>query len=233
MRVRAVPEVAITAEPLTGPRCLFLVERPIASEHWAYVVDRQAAQGSPLAEALFAVEGVSSLLIAHDLIVITRSGDAGFPLIGPSLRMVRRVLGDTSARAPVGWKILGKGVASAVRAHLDSGQMALSPSLIATMPTAEVLRLRVQAVLDEQVNPVVASHGGGVNLVDLIDNVVYLRMSGGCQGCGLADITLRHGVDAAIRETVPEIGRIHDLTNHAAGAMPYRANGASPFAVKR
>ena len=70
------------------------------------------------------------------------------------------------------------------------------------------------------------------SLVDLIDNVVYLRMSGGCQGCGLADITLRHGVDAAIREAVPEIGRIHDLTNHAAGVMPYRAGGSSPFALK-
>ena len=79
----------------------------------------------------------------------------------------------------------------------------------------------------------VASHGGGVELVDLVDNVVYLRMSGGCQGCGLADITLRHGVDAAIRDVVPEIGRIHDLTNHAAGVMPYRLSGTSPFAQRR
>jgi Fe-S cluster biogenesis protein NfuA len=226
-------EISITAEPLTGPRCLFLVGRPVAPDHWAYAVDRQSARGSPLAEALFAVEGVSSVLIAHDLIVITRSGDAGLPLVGPSVRMVRRVFGDTSARAPVAWKVLGKGVARVVRSHLDSGQIALSPSLITSMPTAEQLRLRVRAVLEEQVNPVVASHGGGVDLVDLIDNVVYLRMSGGCQGCGLADVTLRHGVDAAIRDAVPEIGRIHDLTNHAAGVTPYRASGSSPFALKK
>ena len=228
-----MPEISITAEPLTGPRCFFRVSRPVAPELWAYVADRQSARGSPLAEALFEIEGVSSLLIAHDLIVVTRSGDAGFPLIGPSLRMVRRVLGDTSARAPVDWKILGKGLAKIVRSHLMSGQIALSSSLIAAMPTAEQLRHRVRDVLDEQVNPIVASHGGGVHLVDLIDNVVYLRMSGGCQGCGLADITLRHGVDAAIREAVPEIGWIHDLTNHAAGAMPYRASGSSPFALKK
>src|SRR2546421_8264346 len=110
-----------------------------------------------------------------------------------------------------GWRRLifrapGKGVARVARSHVDSGQIALSPALIASMPTAEQLRLRVRAVLEEQVNPVVASHGGGVDLVDLIDNVVYLHMSGGCQGCGLADVTLRHGVDAAIRDAVPEIG---------------------------
>jgi len=225
-----MPEISITAEPLTGPRCLFRVSRPVAPDQWAYTVDRESARGSPLAGALFAVEGVASLLIAHDLIVVTRSGDAGLPLVGPYVRMVRRVLGDTSARAPVDWKILGKGLAKVIRSHLDSGQFALSSSLIASMPTAEQLSQRVRAVLDEQVNPIVASHGGGVHLVDLIDNVVYLRMSGGCQGCGLADITLRHGVDAAIRDAVPEIGWIHDLTNHAAGEMPYQASGSSPFA---
>jgi len=228
-----MPEISITAEPLTGPRCLFRLSRPVAPDQWAYTVDRQSARGSPLAEALFTVEGVSSLLIAHDLIVVTRSGNAGLPLVGPYVRMVRRVLGDTTARAPVDWKILGKGLAKVARSHLDSGQIALSSSLIASMPTAEQLRQRVQDVLDEQVNPIVASHGGGVHLVDLIDNVVYLRMSGGCQGCGLADITLRHGVDAAIRDAVPEIGWIHDLTNHAAGVMPYRASGSSPFALNK
>jgi Fe-S cluster biogenesis protein NfuA len=231
--VGAILEISITAQPLAGPRCLFLVSRPVAPDRWAYVVDRQSAQGSPLAEALFAVDGVSSLLIAHELILVTRSGDVGLPLVGPYVRMVRRVLGDPSARAPVDWKVLGKGVAKVIRSHLDSGQFALSPSLIASMPTADQLRARVREVLDEQVNPVVASHGGGVHLVDLIDNVVYLRMSGGCQGCGLADVTLRQGVDAAIRQAVPEIGRIHDLTNHAAGATPYRAAGSSPFALKK
>src|SRR4051794_10555533 len=100
-RTATPPEVSITAEPLAGPRCLFLVGRPVAPDRWAYAADRAAAHGSPLAEALFDVEGVASLLIAHDLIVVTRSGDPGLPLVGPSVRMVRRLLGDRSARAPV------------------------------------------------------------------------------------------------------------------------------------
>jgi Fe-S cluster biogenesis protein NfuA len=225
--------ISITAEPLPGPRCRFLVSQPVAPDQWAYLADRDQALGSRLAEALFAVEGISSLLIAHDLIVVTRSGDVGLPLVGPYVRMVRRVLGDRSAKAPIDWKTIGHGVAKVVRAHLASGQTALSSALIDSMPTAGQLRRRVQEVLDEQVNPVVASHGGGVHLVDLIDNVVYLRMSGGCQGCGLADITLKHGVEAAIRDAVPEIGWIHDLTNHAAGTTPYRLSGSSPFVLRK
>jgi len=102
------------------------------------------------------------------------------------------------------------------------------------MPTAEQLRLRVRAVLEEQVNPVVASHGGGVDLVDPIDKRrVPPPHVGRLPGLRLADVTLRHGVDAAIRGAVPEIGRIHDLTNHAAGVTPYRASGSSPFALKK
>ena len=80
-------------------------------------------------------------------------------------------------------------------------------------------------------NPIVASHGGEVH-ARRSSTMSCISMSGGCQGCGLADITLRHGVDAAIREAVPEIGWIHDLTNHAKGATPYRASGRSPFALE-
>ncbi len=228
-----MPEITITAEPLTGPRCLFLVSQPVALDQWAYVPDRVTAQGSPLAEGLFTIEGIASVLISHDLVLVTREGDSGLPLVGPYVRMVRRALGDRSARSPIDWKTLGRDVGKVLRSQLNSTITPLSRDLIDSMPRAEQLRQRVQSVLNERVNPVVASHGGGVELVDLIDNVVYLRMSGGCQGCGLADVTLRHGVDAAIRDEVPEIGRIHDLTNHAAGSAPYQARGLSPFASRR
>ena len=77
-------------------------------------------------------------------------------------------------------------------------------------------------MLDEQVNPVIAGHGGGVSILDVKDNVVYVQMWGGCQGCGLADMTLKNGVEAAVRDAVPEVGEIIDLTNHRAGKNPYR-----------
>jgi len=80
---------------------------------------------------------------------------------------------------------------------------------------------RVQKVLDEQINPSVAQHGGRVSLVDVRDEVVYLRMGGGCQGCGLAGVTLTQGIRKALHEAVPEIEGIEDVTDHSAGSDPY------------
>lgn len=80
---------------------------------------------------------------------------------------------------------------------------------------------RVQQVLDEQINPSVARHGGQVSLVDVRDRVVYLRMGGGCQGCGLAGVTLTQGIRSALRDAVPEIEGVEDVTDHSAGENPY------------
>ena len=82
---------------------------------------------------------------------------------------------------------------------------------------------RVQRVLDERVNPSVAAHGGRITLVEVRDAVAYVEMSGGCQGCGMARVTLRQGVEKMIREAVPEIEGIQDVTDHVSGAAPYYA----------
>lgn len=80
---------------------------------------------------------------------------------------------------------------------------------------------RVQRVLDELVNPRIAAHGGAVELVDVADSTVYVRMSGGCQGCSASAATLRMGVERMVKDEVPEIQEIVDLTDHDAGVMPY------------
>ncbi len=80
---------------------------------------------------------------------------------------------------------------------------------------------RVQAVFDELVNPRIAAHGGAVELVDVEDNNVSIRMSGGCQGCAASAATLRMGIERTLREEIPEIGEIHDVTDHSAGENPY------------
>jgi Fe/S biogenesis protein NfuA len=80
---------------------------------------------------------------------------------------------------------------------------------------------RVQRVLDEKINPGVASHGGSIELIDVQDGVALVRMSGGCQGCGMAAVTLRQGVDRMIREWVPEILEVRDVTDHASGENPF------------
>jgi Fe-S cluster biogenesis protein NfuA/Fe-S cluster assembly iron-binding protein IscA len=80
---------------------------------------------------------------------------------------------------------------------------------------------RVQALFDEMVNPRIASHGGAVELVDVDGDAIYIRMTGGCQGCAASAATLRMGIERTVREELPEVGEIIDITDHAAGVNPY------------
>jgi Fe/S biogenesis protein NfuA len=80
---------------------------------------------------------------------------------------------------------------------------------------------RVLQVLDEQINPAIASHGGVAELVAVEENIAYLRLGGGCQGCGMAAVTLSQGIEVAILDSVPEITEVIDVTDHASGANPY------------
>jgi Fe/S biogenesis protein NfuA len=83
------------------------------------------------------------------------------------------------------------------------------------------LALQIQSLLDERINPGVAAHGGNVELLDVKDGTVFVRLGGGCQGCGMVDVTLRQGIEALIREEIPEIQQVVDTTDHAAGSNPY------------
>jgi len=80
---------------------------------------------------------------------------------------------------------------------------------------------RVQVVLDRYVNPSIAAHGGTAQLVAVEGETAYLRLGGGCQGCGQAAKTLSHGIEVAIKQAVPEIRNIVDVTDHAEGTNPY------------
>ena len=80
---------------------------------------------------------------------------------------------------------------------------------------------KVMAVIDEQVNPSVAGHGGHVTLMDVKDNVVYVELGGGCQGCGMAKVTLKEGIEKAIKEAIHEIAEVRDVTDHGMGDSPY------------
>jgi Fe/S biogenesis protein NfuA len=80
---------------------------------------------------------------------------------------------------------------------------------------------RVLQVLDSQINPSIAAHGGRAELVAVEENTAYLRLSGGCQGCGMASVTLSQGIEVVIKEQIPEITRVVDVTDHASGENPY------------
>ena len=111
----------------------------------------------------------------------------------------------------------------------ESGLKIENPNPLWTEPRA----LAVQKVIDTQINPGVAMHGGHVTLLDVKDDVVYIALGGGCQGCGMADVTLKQGIEVMIRQAAPEIRQIIDTTDHAGGTNPYyqpSKGGQSPLA---
>ena len=103
----------------------------------------------------------------------------------------------------------------------DKGELeAFNPNMSITEISGSVEE-QIQHVLDEEVNPMVASHGGVVSLLEVKDHNVYLEFGGGCQGCGMIDVTLKQGVEVMMKAQIPEIEAIYDVTDHAGGTNPY------------
>ena len=101
----------------------------------------------------------------------------------------------------------------------DSARSGLAPP--ATVDLSDPIARQVVLVLEKQVNPSIAVHGGRADLVAVEDLAVYLRLSGGCQGCGMAKATLSQGIEVMLREAIPELTAVVDVTDHASGANPF------------
>ncbi len=90
---------------------------------------------------------------------------------------------------------------------------------------SSTLTERIQFVIDSEINPNLAGHGGKVTLVEIIEDqsgaIVVLQFGGGCHGCGMAGVTLKHGIEKTLKEKFPEIVEIRDATDHTTGADPY------------
>ncbi len=195
-------EVRITAEPIDNGRCKFLVSEPVHAGGVRRFASPDEARGSPLAEAIFAIPGadVSEVIVSGNLVTVVK-------------------------RNPAPWPAVGKAVGQAIRAALAAGQPAVAskPAAAGSATADDALYERVAGLFESQVNPMVARHGGRVELIDVQDAVVMVRMAGGCQGCGMADVTLRQGIEAMLQQHVPEVKGIVDITDHTAGSSPYFA----------
>lgn len=99
-----------------------------------------------------------------------------------------------------------------------------SPALPETATLDSDLAREVHAVLEEQINPAIAAHGGAAGLVGVDGSVAYIQLSGGCQGCAMSTATLRQGIEVAIIENVEGISEVIDVTDHMAGTDPYYAS---------
>ncbi len=90
---------------------------------------------------------------------------------------------------------------------------------------SDPLVLRVQKVLEDKINPGIASHGGHITLLGVKEGTAYIRMGGGCQGCGMADVTLKQGIEETLKNEISEIVGVLDETDHASGTNPYYQPG--------
>ena len=196
-------EIRITAEPIDNQRCKFVLNVPVLAGAVRRFSGADEAKGSPLAEAIFAIPGLgaSELIVSGNIVTVVKQNATP-------------------------WQAVGRAVGSAIRSVLAADVPAVTP---ATRPATadssavsdDALYEQVAKVFDEQVNPMVARHGGRVELIDVQDAVVMLRMGGGCQGCGMADVTLRQGIEGMLAQFVPAVRGIVDITDHATGANPY------------
>ena len=181
----------------------------------AHVVAFLAEESEPLAVRIEVLDS-SPLAPQYDLALIEdsekESGDqvyeqGGFEVVVPQSSV------DLLQGATVDW----------VESMQGSGFKVENPNIVpigeglAEGPLAD----RVKQVIEMQVNPAIASHGGSVTLVEVREDVVYLEMMGGCQGCGMAAVTLAQGIRRIIMENVTDVRDIVDVTNHDAGANPY------------
>lgn len=80
---------------------------------------------------------------------------------------------------------------------------------------------KIEKLFDEQVRPALSAHGGNVEIVDLDNNRLFVRLQGGCQGCSSSNATLKDGIQTLVKKNFPEIVEVVDLTDHQSGKNPY------------
>lgn len=188
----------------------------------AVVLDARAAEADADALALWIeVTGADQGSYTYDIYFQARRDaaqgdvveeDAGLPVVVPELS-VGRLRG-----ARLDYSEDGEGGLVILNPNTPPRPEGVVPE------TAELtgeLAQRIIDVLESQVNPSIAMHGGRADLVGVDQLTAYLSLSGGCQGCGLARVTLSQGIEVALREAVPELVSIVDVTDHASGTNPY------------
>jgi len=179
--------------------CKFTVSRSLHPGGPFFFGNKERAAGSPLGERLFARPGVANVLIAESVVTIGKEPGAT-------------------------WAGLKAAIGTAIRTQLITGVPAIL-EMAANASTqgrsdAELGEV-IQQLLDKEVNRSIADHGGEISLVEVREGKLFIRMSGGCQGCGSSQVTLRQGLEVMVKRVAPEIMEIVDATDHAAGKQPF------------
>jgi len=193
--------ITIRAEPsqLDSALCKFTVSHTVHPGGPFFFDSPQRAAGSPLIERLFQIPGIATVLVSDNIVTVGKNSETS-------------------------WLQLMKPVGGAIREQLLSGVPTIlerRASEVSGGRSDPEIRRVVEELLEREVNPSVASHGGKISVVDVKDATLYIAMSGGCQGCAASQVTLKQGVEVMVRRVVPEVRAIIDATDHAAGTSPY------------
>ncbi|MBI4412199.1 MAG: NifU family protein [Deltaproteobacteria bacterium] len=194
-------QIKIIAEPQTLPEnCRFTLENPLLEGPSVRFSSGEETKGSALAEKIFACGNVQGILIAGNSVTVTQNGTED-------------------------WRMLGKKIGAAIREAISERKPLVSKEVLSKIPESSKIQAKVVEVIQNQINPAIASHGGYIELLEVKNNDIYVKMGGGCHGCAMSSATLKQGVEQTLRKEIPEIGAIYDTTDHASGANPYYSPG--------
>lgn len=107
---------------------------------------------------------------------------------------------------------------------INNPNVPATPVMASTVPVGDLtgpLAEQIQTLLDSNINPSIAGHGGAAQLISVDGGTAYLQLSGGCQGCGMASVTLKQGIERILMDNIPELEEVVDVTDHASGDDPY------------
>lgn len=189
-------------EPIDGTKAKFTLSRSVGDFIGQKFTSPDEATDSPVAEALLAVPGVTEVEILGNEVTIAKSEDGpDWATVEPEVRYAVNAVSERLHEADGG------------------GNAGAKADEITFNLVAEMFKTHI--------NPALANHGGSVELIDVQDGIVVVRMMGGCQGCGMARVTLQQGVEASLKKAIPAVKGVRDITDHSTGAKPYFGAGQS------
>ncbi|MDH5753519.1 MAG: NifU family protein [Deltaproteobacteria bacterium] len=199
VRAKAAGTLTVIPEESPGPDMLKLVTN-------REFTGADQTAGSPLARALLGIKGIAGVEVGRDSVSIRLAPDSD-----------RGEVMEESVRA--------------ITQNFNAGEENMTSSSsgpkfdfgfrqVASRSKEEITAI-INQLFEQEINPAVAGHGGHFRLVDVKGDQVFVEMGGGCQGCGMAKVTLRQGVEKRLKEVLPEISELIDVTDHSSGQNPF------------
>lgn len=177
----------VSLEFTPNPNTLkYVVNRTLLEKGAANFPNTVAAERSPLAKRLFAVTGVSGVMIGKNFITVTK-GDEG------------------------DWEGLNRGVTDILKDHLNNNMPVVDESTVTSGPTGQgtgEIEDKIRAILDAEIRPAVAMDGGDITFEKFENGVVYVYLQGSCSGCPSSTATLKMGIENRLKEAIPEVQEV-------------------------